>query len=189
VERDWNYAMPADGRLPECIAGVCVTLGKRTAHVRYVRPDRVDFLLPPDLAPGRYSLEIRTPQGAASTAIDLTDIAPAWNASERGGRLFAADRPLLAPGMVTLRAAGLGASAPAATAGSVMLSPLPAARLPDVFIAGYPATVTSAVLAEPGVWLVEFRLPEGLPPGVTPIQLCSGSICSRSDVFVEIAPE
>jgi uncharacterized protein (TIGR03437 family) len=186
VERDWSYAMPGDGLLPECIAGACVTVGKRTAHVRYVRPDRIDFLLPPDLVPGHYTVEIRTPQGAASAAIDVADVAPAWNVTLRDAGPFVTAEPAAAGSTVTLRASGLGASIPPAVAGTAIQIPRPLANQPEVFVSGQPAAVLNATLAEAGVWSVDVRLPADVAPGAVPIQICSGAVCSRPDTFIEI---
>jgi uncharacterized protein (TIGR03437 family) len=189
VERDWDYAMPMDGRLPECIAGACVDVDGRVAHVRYVRPDRVDFLLPPDLSPGRHAIRIRTPQGNSATAVDVAATAPALFVTARGGRLFAGDGPVRPGGLLSLRASGLGPSAPPAVPGMAIAQPLPLATQPQVWVGGRRATVTEAVLAEAGVCRIGIRAPEGLAPGVSPVLLCSGAACSRSEAMVEIAPE
>jgi uncharacterized protein (TIGR03437 family) len=187
VERDWSYAMPADGRLPECIAGVCATIGNRVAHVRFASPERVEVLIPPDLAAGPYSLQIRTPQGTASADVTVQAVAPAWFGFERDARFIVNETPAYAGSALTLRASGLGAAVPAAAAGTVISTPRPLATQPRVFVDSQEVPVTNAVLAEAGIWQMTVQLPDKLPPGLLPIQICSGSACSRADAFIEIA--
>ncbi|MGC4049211.1 MAG: serine hydrolase [Paludibaculum sp.] len=188
VERDWTYAMPADGWLPECIAGVCVRVGQRVAPVRYVRPDRVEFLIPPDLPAGRLDVEIRTPQGTASTPVDVQAVAPAFFGSVRAGQFFVTGRPVASGDVVRMWASGLGPSVPAAVAGAQIGQPMPLETQPQVLVAGQAAAVTEAVLAGAGMWQVDVRVPEGLAPGFVPVQVCVGALCSRSDALLEIAP-
>jgi uncharacterized protein (TIGR03437 family) len=47
--------------------------------------------------------------------------------------------------------------------------------------------VAAAALTSAGMWQVEIRVPEGLPEGIVPIQLCSGAICSAADTVIEIS--
>ena len=46
--------------------------------------------------------------------------------------------------------------------------------------------VTAAALASAGMWQIDIRVPEGLPAGIAPIQLCSGADCSVADTVIEI---
>jgi uncharacterized protein (TIGR03437 family) len=189
VERNWDYAMPADGRLPECIAGMCVQVDKRVAHVRYVSPSRVEFLLPPDLPPGRHTIVLRTPQGTSSADVDIQEIAPALYTKVRDGMPFASDQPVRAGSLVTLYASGLGPATPPVGAGEVVQRPLPLRTQPRVLVAGREAAVTDASLFAVAVWQVSIRLPEALPAGIVPIQVCSGTICSAAQAVIETISE
>jgi uncharacterized protein (TIGR03437 family) len=185
VERDWDYAMPADGKLPECIAGMCVQVDKRAAYVRYVSPTRVDFLLPPDLAAGPHTIKLQTPQGSISANVEVQEIAPALYTTIRDGQRFASDQPVPPGGALTLNASGLGPSAPPIGAGVAIVQPLPLRTQPRVLVAGREATVAAAALTSAGIWQVEIRVPEGLPEGIVPIQVCSGAVCSTADTVIE----
>jgi uncharacterized protein (TIGR03437 family) len=184
VERNWDYAMPADGKLPECIAGMCVQVDKRVAYVRYVSPTRVEFLLPPDLAAGQHTIMVQTPQGSAN--VEVQEIAPALYTTIRDSQRFASDRPVCPGGALTLYASGLGPTVPPIDAGVAVEQPLPLRTQPRVLVAGREATVTAAALASAGMWQIDIRVPEGLPAGIAPIQLCSGADCSVADTVIEI---
>jgi len=188
AERTWDYAMPADGRLPEAIGGVRLLLGGRTAHPSFVRADQINFLVPPDVPAGRYRLEVTTPQGRASQEVEVVDFAPAFFTTVRDGRWFAAARPVRAGEAVELWASGLGPSEPAAPVGAVLDRPLPLVNTPQVLLAGRPAPVVYSALAYAGVWQVNIRVPEGIPPGLATLQLRAGDASSQGEAVLEIAP-
>jgi uncharacterized protein (TIGR03437 family) len=188
VRANWDYAMPADGRLPEAIGGVQVFLGGRTAHAGYVSGDQINFLVPPDLPPGHYWLAVVTPQGTAVQYVDVAALAPALFMFERNGMQLAAPEPVRAGDFVALWASGLGPSEPAAVAGRVLDHPLPLVNTPEVLVAGRPAEVVYAALAMAGVWQVNIHVPEGIPPGLAGVQLRAGGATTVREVMLEIAP-
>jgi uncharacterized protein (TIGR03437 family) len=188
VRTNWDYAMPADGRLPEGIGGVRVLLSGRAAHSSYVSGDQINFLVPPDLPPGRYRLDVVTPQGTAVQYVDVAALAPALFTFERDGIQLAAPEPVRAGDFVALWVSGLGPSEPAAVAGRVLDRPLSLANTPEVLVAGRPAEVVYAALAMAGVCQVNIRVPEGIPTGLAGVQLRTGGATTLREVMLEIAP-
>lgn len=188
VRTNWDYAMPADGRLPEGIGGVRVLLDGRAAHSSYVSGDQINFLIPPDVQPGRRRIDVVTPQGSTAQYVDIAALAPALFTFERDGMQLAAPDPVQAGGFVALWASGLGPSVPSAVAGRVLDGPLPLASNPEVLVAGRPAEVVYAALAMAGVWQVNIRVPEGVPPGLAAVQLRAGGTATVREAMLEIAP-
>jgi uncharacterized protein (TIGR03437 family) len=188
VERTWDYAMPADGRLPEVIAGVRMLLGGLVARPSYVRGEQINFLVPPDLPPGRHTLDIWTPRGRASQNIEVAAFAPAFFTVARDGRRFAALRPVRAGESVDLWASGLGPSEPAAPADAWLTRPLAPARPPEVSVAGQAAPVVYCALTSPGLWQVRIRVPADCPPGIAALELRAGGAANQDGAVLEIAP-
>jgi uncharacterized protein (TIGR03437 family) len=188
VRANWGYAMPVDGRLPEAIGGVRVLLGGRAAHSSYVSGDQVNFLVPPDVLPGRYRLDVVTPQGSTLQYVDVAAAAPALFTFEKDGVQLASSEAAPAGGEVALWASGLGPSVPAAVAGRVLDQPLPLANIPEVLVAGQRAEVVYAALAMAGVWQVNIRVPEGTPPGLAVVQLRVGDATTERQTMIEIRP-
>jgi uncharacterized protein (TIGR03437 family) len=188
VRTNWDYAMPADGRLPEGIGGVRVLLDGRAAHSSYVSGDQINFLVPPDVLPGRRRLDVVTPQGSTVQYVDVAALAPALFTAERDGVQLAAPEAVPAGGEVALWASGLGPSVPAAATGRVLDRPLPLANTPEVLVAGRPAEVVYAGLAMAGVWQVNIRVPQGIPPGLATVQLRVGDAATVREAMLQIAP-
>jgi uncharacterized protein (TIGR03437 family) len=164
-----------------------VRIAGRPAYPAYVSGGQVNFLIPPDLAVGRHTVQIITPHGRSSQEVEVAETAPAFYATVREGQVFAAPRPVRAGETVELWACGLGPSDPPAPVGAAIARPLPLASTPEVTVAGRPAQVVYAALAYPGVCQVNIRVPDDVPPGLAPIQLRAGGVASREAVL-EIAP-
>ncbi|HXK59366.1 MAG TPA: serine hydrolase [Acidobacteriota bacterium] len=186
VESTWEDAMPADGRLPEGIGGVRIYLGGRVAYPSLVRNQEIQFLVPPDMATGTHTLEIRTPQGKATRDVEVAEFAPAVFTRLRDGRSWASLEKVRPGAVVELQASGLGPSIPPAPVGTVFDSPRPLAHLPRAFVAGRPAEVVSSALASPGVWAVKIRIPLGVPVGPVNVQLRAGGNLSQGEALIEI---
>ena len=97
-------------------------------------------------------------------------------------------QPVRAGETVALWASGLGPSDPAAPVGAALASPLPLVHTPEVNVAGRAALVVYAGLAYAGVWQVNIRLPEGIPPGMATVDLRVGNAVSQGMDTLEIAP-
>jgi uncharacterized protein (TIGR03437 family) len=187
VETTWDDAMPADGRLPEGIGGVRVSMGGRMAYPSRVRDDEVQFLIPTDLAAGRYTVRVQTPQGSAYQEVEVAEYAPALYTTLRNGRNWASLEPTRPGTVIDLKASGLGPSVPPAPAGAVLDHALPLAGTPEVLVAGRPAPVLSAELASAGIWRVTIRVPPDVPPGHAAVQLRAGGVLSQAEAWLEIA--
>lgn len=187
VRTNWDSAMPADGWLPAGIGGVRVLLDGRPAHSSYVSGDQINFLVPPDVQPGRRRLDVVTPQGSTVQYVDVAAFAPALFTFERDGVQLAAPEAVPAGGEVALWVSGLGPSVPAAATGRVLDRPLPLANTPEVLVAGRPAVVVYAGLAMAGVWQVNIRVPPETPPGLAPVQVQVGTVSTSREVMLEIS--
>ncbi len=180
VENTWDADMPADGRLPTSVGGVQIRIGGRKAAVSYAGPNQVNFLIPPDLAPGRHRVELLTARGGASAEVDVADAAPAW---------FQMERKRVRPGdAVELYASGLGRTDPAAPVGAVIREPLALVSPPEVLVAGRAATVEWSGLVYAGVYQVNVRIPADTPPGEARVQLRVAGRTSASDALLEVVP-
>jgi uncharacterized protein (TIGR03437 family) len=188
VTRDWGSVFPSDGRLPDALAGVRIRIGGRVAYPAFVSPTQVNFLIPPDMAPGRHKVEIITPQGRSSQDVEVGESAPAFFSTWREGRAFVKPAPVRAGETIELWSSGLGASDPAAPVGTALDHPLPLAAPPEVTIGGEKAQVVYAALAYPGVCQVNVRVPENVPPGLAAVELRTSAGIKSRDAFLEIAP-
>ena len=186
VTADWGSGMPAYGALPEGVGGVTVRVGGRAAHPSYVSPSQVNFLIPTDLAPGRYQLEIITPRTSVAQEVEIAEMAPALFAIVRDGRRLAAPEAVRPGQEVALWASGLGASDPALAPGTVLDRPRRLVNQPEVLVAGQRAEVTYAGLAFAGVWQVNIRVPDGVAAGLAPVELRVGAAVSQSQTALEI---
>jgi uncharacterized protein (TIGR03437 family) len=180
VERTWDYAMPADDRLPTSVGGVRLRIGGRTAAVSFAGPKQVNFLVPPDLAPGRHTLTILTARGNASADVEVADAAPAW---------FRTGRKRVRPGeVVELYASGLGRTDPAAPNGLAIRGPLATIDLPEVRVSGRDAAVTWAGLVCAGVYQLNVRVPVDTPPGEARVELRAAGRAAANELLLDISP-
>ncbi len=188
VTAGWDAAMPAYGALPEGVGGVTVRIGGRPAHPSYASPRQVNFLVPGDLPPGRYPVEIVTPRTSVIQEVDVTELAPSLFilAVREDGKRMAALQAVEPGQQLELWASGLGPSDPPLDPGAVLDHPRPLRYQPEVTVGGRPAEITYAGLAFAGVWQVNIRVPEGLTPGLAAVELRVGPAVSRSEINLEI---
>ncbi|RPJ59758.1 MAG: hypothetical protein EHM23_12950 [Acidobacteria bacterium] len=186
VETTWDDAIAVDGGLPEGIGGVRVFLNGRRAYPSLVKNDGIQFLVPPDVPAGQYTLEIRTPQGSAYQEVEVAEYAPALYTSRRAGRSWANLRSVRPGAVVDLRASGLGPSVPPAPVGAVLDQPRQLAETPEVLVEGRPAQVVSAELASTGIWRLSIRVPDEIPSGPAVVQVRAGGVLSQAEAFLEI---
>ncbi|MCC6591059.1 MAG: hypothetical protein IT168_30520 [Bryobacterales bacterium] len=146
-----------------------VALNDRPLSVLYSSPFQVNFVIPPDAAPGPYRLRITSPFGDQDQAITLDAVAPALY-SMPGNRAAAVnpDGTLNAPASAVSRGqvlvvygTGLGAVTPS---GSLQAVTTPV----RAFIEDNPLDVLFAGAAPslPGVYQLNLRIPASLPPGI-----------------------
>lgn len=178
VSTTWDSAMPLDGRLPESVGGVRVRIGDRFAPLSYAGPGQVNFLVPADLTPGRYSLDVLTARGNAHGEIDVAAASPAWFntgvcRAKRGQ-------------VVELYASGLGPVNPAAPVSRGLTEPLPLITRPRVSDGTREYPVEWAGLVYAGVYQVNVRIPENADPGSAKLRLTAGDRTSAGVAEVEI---
>jgi len=186
TSRSWDEGDFVNGGIPFSLDGVSVVLNAvtspRLAYVGYVSPGQVNFLLPSDVVPGNTMVQIKNPAGT-STPVPITvqgnapqlftlDGKNALGVHANGvylgknGLLEGTDTAPARPGeTISVYGTGLGPTAPALIPGQVPTEPAALVRLPQVTLGGADATVVSATVVpgSPGVYLITFRVPAGLP--------------------------
>jgi uncharacterized protein (TIGR03437 family) len=166
---NWDDAMPIDGRLPDAIGGVRVTLGGRALSAAYASPGQVNFYIPPQQPAGTQRLTIATPQGSSSLSVEVVEAAPALYATMRDGVRLAA--PAVRAGeAVDLRASGLGVTG----------------DWPQVFLADRAVTVLECSVISVGVWNLRVHVPADAVAGVAAIRIDAGGVASEDGTYLEV---
>jgi uncharacterized protein (TIGR03437 family) len=158
-------------------------VGGLFAHIYYVSPFQINFLVPANLLPGNHRLyvsldglagpEITIPLAEAAPGLFLASEGGAI-ATRAGGELATQDQPARPGDLVILYAAGLGQTNPAQKSGIVATSPAGLVR-PDVLevlLDGRPLPPDLVVYAGitpgfAGLYQLNLKLPEGTPADPT----------------------
>jgi len=193
--RSWADTDFVDGGMPLALDGVSVRLIQfaipRLAHIGYVSPTQVNFLLPSDFqAANGTTVLVRNPAGI-TTEVPITLNASAAQLFTSGGNVLAtrANGALLgkaapaAPGdTIVLYATGLGATTPALIAGQVPTQSASLNTLPRVTIGGQDATVVSGgiVPGSAGLYQVVVQVPAAAVSGDLPVALVVGTTTSAA---------
>lgn len=178
--------------LPNTLEGVTVYVNNIAAHLFFVSPGQINFLIPYEITPGTVSIAVAR-QGAAgpSVKIPLNSTAPdlfAWSggagtsatglsnalnyaiAVHLSGALISPDAPATAGEIIVLYAAGLGRVNPDTTSGRLVTSaaPIVASSQVQVTLAGVPSAASSILYAGlapgfAGLYQINLRLPDNLP--------------------------
>jgi uncharacterized protein (TIGR03437 family) len=165
--------------LPSQLGGVTVYVNGLIAHLFFVSPTQINFLIPYELTPGIVTVTVAR-QGAAgpTVKVQLNSTSPGlfpWNgnnaiATHLSGALITATAPAAAGEIIVIYAAGLGRVSPDTTSGRLVTS---AATI----VAGPQTQVTLAGVAVPsanilyaglapgfaGLYQINLRVPDLLP--------------------------
>lgn len=195
-----------DGRLPTALtgAGVRVLIANIPAFLYFVSPGQVNFLVPGNLRPGSYELQL-TLEGRAGPLVPV-EVAPSSPALfVRENRLAIATRPdgslvdkghpALPGEVVILHATGLGATRPAIRAGELAREPAELERMDDfeVTLNDIPlprANLLYAGLAPgfAGLYQINCMLPPSLPADPE-IRVKAGQLRSPERIVLPVATQ
>ena len=155
--------------LPTTLAGTSVTVNGQPAPLFFVSPTQINFQFPFEATGAQALVEVTTPEGAADLLVPVVPVAPAIISGSiihaATGALVNVDNPAVADEVLTLFAAGLGATSPAVPSGV----PAPSAPLAvpvaqvTVVMRDSGARVTFSGLApgSVGLYQVSFMVPDG----------------------------
>ncbi|MBZ5727508.1 MAG: IPT/TIG domain-containing protein [Acidobacteriia bacterium] len=197
------YALDSNGRLSNQVAGVQVFFDEFAAPLLYVSQAQVNAIVPYGVE-GRASVQVTVRyQGAppAAVAVAVTDSAPALisaNSSGQGqgailnfdGSSNSSSNPAAVGSMVQLWGTGEGQTDPPGVDGQFANGTYPKPRLAlSVTVGGVPAEIGyqgAAPAAPAGLFQLNFKIPDGLPPGDQPVVVHSGAAASRADLTVAV---
>ena len=187
------------GMLPTSLAGVGVWVNSIPCSLLLVSPTQINFLIPYELTPGAVSLLVAR-QGVAGpgVSIQLNAASPGlfvWNvnnaiAEHLSGQLISAAAPAVGGEIIVIYAAGLGRTAPDATAGQLAAIAAPIVNKSgfQVLLNGTPLPPGSVLYAGltpgfAGLYQINLQLPQTLP--VNPqIQLSLDSQTSPGGILL-----
>jgi uncharacterized protein (TIGR03437 family) len=171
-----------NGSLPTSLGAtpVRVLIGNQFANVYYVSPQQVNALIPPQLLPGKVTLQVvLSGRAGPPVSLQLEDSAPGLFetadhfvvATHGNGPLVTAEAPATSGEVVVLYATGLGPTSPMTPANRI---PSAAAKLTNmtgfrVWLNGSPVPQERILYAGvapgfAGLFQINLQLPESAPP-------------------------
>jgi uncharacterized protein (TIGR03437 family) len=186
--------------LPQSLVKTSMLIGSTLAPLFFVSPDQVNAQIPPELETDRqyatailsgnkYTVGDPIVLAALRPALIATDgVAVAQHADSSS---VSSDSPAQAGEVITLFAAGLGATDPGIAGGNVPAPGVTARvrQMPAVTIGGKDAPVQDAVLAPDivGVYRVTVQIPSGLDPGSQAVIIQQQGVASNQ-AALNVAP-
>ena len=174
--------LDAEGKLPKTAAGTGVWIGEEPAQILFRSPNQLNVQIP-DLAPGSYVVQVKTPGGLSNQLpLEVTETAPGILVMTHADfSLITAENPLRSGETFIIWATGLGASSPAVGAGE--LAPggaVPVAPVSVTFNAD--AQTVAAVALSPGfAGLEQIAVTAGqLEAGSVDVRVTSGNFTSNA---------
>ena len=195
--RTWRASDFVNDQLPTQLDGVGVTMNGKSAYLYYVSPTQLNFLTPPDLAPGPVQVTVTTGGvTSASFTAQAQPESPSFFISGAGpyvigthlsGTDLGQSTPAHPGEVVILYANGFGPISPPVAAGSeVQSGSLPA--LPAIQIGGMPAVVQFAGLVSPGLYQFNVVVPSSAPSGDDAITATYNGLSTQAGAMLTIQP-
>jgi uncharacterized protein (TIGR03437 family) len=168
--------------LPATLGSVSVTANGVVAPVLFASPTQVNIQMPFGLS-GQVTLQVTTPNGSATSQVNVVPVAPSILAAISGSDLNSSANPVGQGGFVTLYLTGLGA--PAGSVGTGQAAPgasMPMSAPVQVMLGNSVVQPQYAGLAPgfAGVDQVNFQIPENLAAGVYPVRVVAAGATSIS---------
>jgi len=206
VTDNWNNAI-VNGRFPNTLDSVSVTIGFAPAYIYFVSPTQINLLVPPNLPPGPQQVVVKNAAGTSATAtVIVNSYQPAffqWPnnqpvATRQDFTLAAANGTF--PGTTTAPAkpgevlilwgTGFGPTIPAVPPGIAVPSnpTYSASTLPTVSINNIPAFVYGAAFAPgfAGLYQIAIQVPSALGNGNWPVIATVGGVSSPASVLLSV---
>jgi uncharacterized protein (TIGR03437 family) len=166
--------------LPDQLGGVSVTANGKPVPLIYSSPTQLNVQIPYDVS-GQVTIEVTTPNGSATSTIQVAPVAPSIIAVASGNAVCSASNPAEPGGYLTIYGTGLGAPvSPVATGQAApgvansMASPV------QVWLGNTLLQPAYAGLAPgfAGLSQINVEIPAGLASGVYPLSIASGAASS-----------
>ena len=166
--------------LPAALGSVSVTANGVVAPVLYASPTQINIQMPYEVS-GQVTLKVTTPNGTASSQVNVVPVAPSILAAISGSNLNSSANPVSQGGFVTLYLTGLGA--PAGSVGTGQAAPgaaMPMSAPVQVMVGNSMIQPQYAGLAPgfAGVDQVNFQVPSNLANGVYSVRVLAGGTTS-----------
>ncbi len=193
-----------NNQLPTALDGVSVTMNGKKAFVYYISSTQINVLTPPDLGPGPVQVQV-TNGGLTSAAFTvqaqpyslsffIINGGPYLLAQHSDGALIGptslfpgASTPVAAGETIMAYANGFGETSQPIVSGSLTQGGiLPV--LPEVTVGGFAAQVTFAGLISPGLYQINFKIPDSAAAGDREIIAKLAGQTTLSGVLITVAP-
>lgn len=178
VRADSSSAFP----LPSALGGVNVTANGIPVPLLYVSPTQLNVQIPFEVA-GQVTIGIETPNGLASTSINVLPVAPSILAVTAGSHVCSTANPAAPSAYVTVYATGLGpASAGVGTGGAAPMAPDPIAAGVQVWLNDYALQPSYAGTAPgfAGLNQINFAIPANWPVGPCQLRISANQTSSKA---------
>jgi len=190
------------GQLPTVLAGVRIRIGGVFVSLLYASPERVNFLIPSDLIPGKVDLSLTKAGLSLGARINLLDAAPALfsvdgrvAATHADGSLISLTSPAKPGEIIVVYGAGLGPTDPSQIDGVIPRSAAPI-RLLDrlrVLLDGQPLPGESILYAgitpgSAGLYQINLRLPDTILSEDPELRVALGDQMSQSALVFRVVP-
>jgi protocatechuate 3,4-dioxygenase beta subunit len=183
--RTWQPADIVDGKLPQSLDGVSVSINNKPAAVHYISSKQINVLAPTDVGAGAVQATVTNANGTSDpVSVDVQSYMPGFFELAQDYVLAVrADGAYIGPaglvdGLTTVPArpgdrvllygTGFGATNPAAPPGETFQGPLPLASAVTIRIHTTVVTTEFAGLTGPGLYQFNVTIPE-LPDGDYPV--------------------
>lgn len=183
--RIWNAGDIVDGRLPESLDGVSVSINNRPASIYYISPTQLNVLAPEATAEGNVPVTVSTSAGtSAAITVNFRRLSPGlFQFPSENAAAVRADGTLIGPanliaGATTVPArpgdtillfgTGFGPTRPSVLPNETFSVPLPTTNSVRVQIHNQLAPVAFAGLVSPGLYQFNVTVPD-LPDGDYPV--------------------
>jgi uncharacterized protein (TIGR03437 family) len=203
--RDWRLSEIINGKLPVSLDGVSVTVNGVAAPICYISPTQINFQVPDGARGYGVTLRVTTPQGSASTMMDVVAGAPAlftyaaenhkYAAAQHGATyailgktgLYAGAAPARPGEAITFYGTGFGTTAnPVIHSGYLVTQPALFSRTVTVRIGGVTAGILWAGRSAAGLDQLNVIVPPTLHDGDFQVVAEIGGAQTQDGVYVTV---
>jgi len=202
----WAKAI-VDGKLPDKLDGVSVTIGFAPAYIYYISPGQINLIVPPDLGPGPVQVTVKNSAGtSASMMVTASTFGPAFflwpnnqavatrqdfSLAAKAGTFAGVNTVAAKPGdVIILWGTGFGSTIPAVPPGTETPSSTTysTSTKPTVTLNNISAHVYGAALAPgfAGLYQVAIQVPSSLTEGDWPLEATIGGVQSPSGAVLSV---